>query len=827
MKHNALYYTLLGATFLVSSAMAEDFAVTAGYLNSLTSPKITWSDSDNGGTAVNINGQDFYYTYTNTSEYTSTSNQVLKNNSGVTSEEVNNKLFENVNESGYHGAVSLTGIGDASSVDIVSDFINNRSGEYGGGINVSALSGVSMASIGDISGIFAGNTASGGTNNGLGGAIYLESKAGDLDANINDITGNFINNLAQSTSTAYVHGGAIDNHGRINNLNANFIGNKALGASGYVYGGAINNGKNNNGGNIMGIIHGDFIGNSAISASNKAFGGAIHNTGTIGDILNSSFLYNTVSGNSDSGGGAIYSTKNLNVSADGGTSLFEGNTVNGESNAIYMSGTSSATVDLNLRAENGGTMTFNDDVDGQYYNINVLGDGSGEVAFNQQVENFDTIAIQENGVMRMGINSEIKGGNVDWVADNQTIKVDIEVDRANKTTKSGLITLTGNVKGDYKVIVNSLNTQGYEGANTMFLTAPDDETAEDENFTVSRVIGSPYEWGAFRNYGGETDGSNWYLALTKYETPEVVAAVGLHQAAIEQTRSVVRNVSNKVGAGREYCPNCGVYDYNWDGEKLRNLWILVNGENAQIDKHIDMEAKIWGVEAGFDVQKDPCNTLGVFASYRRGDYDLSGDGDKYRSTIGSDIDIDSYLAGLYYRYDRNMNWLFATIYGGVQKAEIKTDDGVSNFDTDGIELGAGVEVGRTIPLNDSVTLTPSFGLYYNQVNYDEAEDNVGKRYDWSEIRHVEAEAGVRLEKQFERGKIYIKPSIIRTLTGNDKVKITGMGEADTYHDQTLGRIEVGGRYGFSDAFSGYAWGNYTFGSDYKATGAGAGVSYAW
>ena len=33
-----------------------------------------------------------------------------------------------------------------------------------------------------------------------------------------------------------------------------------------------------------------------------------------------------------------------------------------------------------------------------------------------------------------------------------------------------------------------------------------------------------------------------------------------------------------------------------------------------------MEAKIWGIEAGFDVQKDPCNTLGVFASYRRGDY---------------------------------------------------------------------------------------------------------------------------------------------------------------------------------------------------------------
>ena len=82
-------------------------------------------------------------------------------------------------------------------------------------------------------------------------------------------------------------------------------------------------------------------------------------------------------------------------------------------------------------------------------------------------------------------------------------------------------------------------------------------------------------------------------------------------------------------------------------------------------------------------------------------------------------------------------------------------------------------------------------------------------------------------KQFECGKLYLKPSIIRTLTGNDKVKITGMDEADTYHDQILGRIEVGGRYGFTDALSGWAWANYTFGNAYKATGAGVGVSYAW
>ena len=833
MKNKNVLTILLGTTFLTSPAFADGAEVTADYLNSLSLPQITWNTvSTSGSTAVEIDGNTFYYTYDNTKGYTEESNQYSSTSTTppVSSDDVSGKLFRNVDSSNINGAIGLKGIGDQSSVSIISDFVNNHSGEYGGGITISASS-AEIISLGDISGVFAGNSAY-GTTHGLGGAIYLETMSGsttaNMDATVNKISGNFINNKASATgSDKWTHGGAIDNHGRIQSIDANFIGNIAEGSGQYVYGGALNNGKNYSGGYI-GSIHGNFIGNQATSTGSSATGGAIRNTGTIDDIVNSNFLYNAVSGNSSSTGGAIYSTKDLKVSADNGTSLFEGNTANGESNAIYMLGAETGIVDLNLRAENGGELTFNDDIDGEYYDISISGDDSGEVVFNQTVDNVNNIDIDDGGVMRMGTEALINTQDFTSTTDgSHTIKVDIEVDRANEEVKSGLINVEGEVSGDYKVIVNSLNRDGYKDANTIFLSAPNDSDETDESFMVSRVIGNPHQWEALRNYGGETSGSNWYLGLTRYETPEVIAAIGLHQAAIEQTRSVTRNIGNKVAAGREYCQNCGVYDYNWDGEKLRNLWVLVNGENAQIDKHIDMEAKIWGIEAGFDMQKDPNNTLGVFASYRRGDYDLSGDGDEYRSSIGSDIDIDSYLAGLYYRYDRNLNWLFATIYGGLQQAEIKTNDGVTEFDTDGVELGAGVEVGRTIPLKETVTLTPSVGLYYNQVSFDDADDNMGKHYDWSTIRHLEAEAGVRLEKQFEDGKLYIKPSVIQTLTGNDKVKITGMDEADTYHDQTLGRIEVGGRYGFTDALSGWAWANYTFGNAYKATGAGVGVSYAW
>ena len=152
---------------------------------------------------------------------------------------------------------------------------------------------------------------------------------------------------------------------------------------------------------------------------------------------------------------------------------------------------------------------------------------------------------------------------------------------------------------------------------------------------------------------------------------------------------------------------------------------------------------------------------------------------------------------------------------------------MAKFDTDGIEFGASIEVGRTIPLAKDLMLDPSVGLYYTQVNFDDADDNVGKHYEWDDIKHLEAELGAKLEKQFDNAKVYVKPSVIRTFTNGDSVTISGMNKAGTYSDQTLGRIEIGGRYGFTDALSGYAWANYTFGSSYDAYALGVGMSYAW
>ena len=68
---------------------------------------------------------------------------------------------------------------------------------------------------------------------------------------------------------------------------------------------------------------------------------------------------------------------------------------------------------------------------------------------------------------------------------------------------------------------------------------------------------------------------------------------------------------------------------------------------------------------------------------------------------------------------------------------------------------------------------------------------------------------------------------MQTIVDGDEVNITGLGKVNTLDDETLGRIELGGRYGFTDQFSAYGWANYTFGSDYDATTVGLGLNYAF
>ena len=516
----------------------------------------------------------------------------------------------------------------------------------------------------------------------------------------------------------------------------------------------------------------------------------------------------------------------ISVFADGADSVFD--------NPAALAGIDIQGGILDLQAQNGGNVVFEDDITGRAYNIEVDGDGTGEVRFNQEVSGANLFSVKEGAKAALGIHALMNATNMTSSDAGAFLTVDAEVDRAANTIKTGKIVLEGDVSGTIGIVVNALNTAKLDNdddAIVPFLIAPNDDISTPTDVSVARVMGSPYMWETIRNAKGEERMSIWYLALRSGGTggevaPEVGAAVGLHESAIEQTRSLARNISGKLAASRECFGSCGVYDRNWNGQPLQNAWVLVEGETADIKKPVDVDAKIKGIEAGFDIQSDAHNNLGVFASYRNGKYNLSGKG-KLVSLVGSKIDIDSYLAGLYFRHDRANNYLFASLYGGIQKADVKTKDGAAKFNTDGTELGAALEAGHTFLLQNKLTLTPLVGLYYTQINFESAKDNVGKRYQWDTIKHLEAELGARLAKDFAFGSVYVKPSVVQNITGGNKVRVTGLNKQSTYKDNTLGRVELGGRYDITEKLSGYISGKYSFGSDYDALAGTLGLSYTF
>ena len=452
-----------------------------------------------------------------------------------------------------------------------------------------------------------------------------------------------------------------------------------------------------------------------------------------------------------------------------------------------------------------------------------------------------------------------------WKASGDSF-LHVDVDVENLT--ADMLNINGNVEGTTKLVLYPTSGKDIRGESILFAQSTNDTTGNADSFKVWRVYRSPYMFETKYTKTGENanqwelemnDTANDYAGVEPNErpdpevpdlpdipdlrphpmpapggktevAPEVIGYQSVTAAAVTQNANLIYNVMNKVTDNRLYCPGCGFYDYYWNGEAFHNLWVNPVYTSLSIKSPTEIDADVWGIEAGGDLQHDLNNKLGLFVSYRKGNYDMNGDGKHYYSTIGSEVDIDSYLAGLYYRYDRNNRYAFATLYGGIQQADIKTDDGVKS-DTDGVEFGASLEAGYDYNLTDTVYLTPSLGIFYTQVNYDDATDSVGKKAEYNDLRQVELEAGVKLTKAFrlEEGyaNVYVKPSIVQTLVDGDEVNITGLGKVNTLDDETLGRIKLGGRYGFTDQLSAYGWANYTFGSDYDATTVGLGLNYAF
>ena len=444
----------------------------------------------------------------------------------------------------------------------------------------------------------------------------------------------------------------------------------------------------------------------------------------------------------------------------------------------------------------------------------------------------------------------------------------IDVNPSNNT--SDLLRVEGDVAGTTTVNLKFVNGEAQTSQAIPFVEAPNDDLDTGAYFVINRVYSNAFQWNSLYQdgvwYVGTDnvipDGSNEGYGVSdtgnmeddvdleadavlppnfpfvpnnnNNKKPSVVgeaiAYMGLPSAGIEQTRDMMRNISNKVESTKIYSKHCkGFYECMYDAEPLHNAWVSPVYSYSDVKAPYSYEASISGLEAGFDIQRDVYNRLGIFASYRQGNYDFDGDGEDYYSKTGSEIDIDSYILGLYHRYDEGMFWTMSQIFLGYQDVSISSDDGVSSS-TEGYEFGGSVGVGLVFNPMTNLTIEPLIRLTYTQIDYDTASDEYGKNAYYDDVQNLEMEAGVKIEKTYKKkdgyAKIYVKPSIIQNI-GSGDVRVSSLNKVDGLDNATLGRMEVGGSMNFDEQWSGYANAAYTFGSDYTNLGLNAGLNYAF
>ena len=779
----------------------------------------------------------------------------------------------------FNGSV-FGGFSNVKIGSIIGDFIGNHVSSviyssYGGAIfngttKFDYTTSNGYASLGDITGNFIANYAVSVNDSAYGGAISNYGYA--QYSSLGNITGSFIKNYAVSDSKS-AFGGAIYNGIKdkgsvaLGYVSGNFLNNyvQTKSITQLAYGGAVYTEGN------MTFAAGEqktyfMSGNYTLGRSyNKRYNAIFVETGASGEVPVITFdtagggawvINDNIEGGKNSNNVINYATRyNLAFTGDG--------VLNEDGLTDQYVAINNDIINAGEVAVEGTTLRF-----GAYQHEDKTAknrDGHGR--FLAALKADGTADLDAEAVTSLSLNNaafdlynkyqdmvNLKG----WKASgNSFLHVDVDVENLT----ADMLNVNGNVEGTTKLVLYPNSDKDIRGESILFAQSQNDTKGNKDSFKVWRVYRSPYMFETKYTKTGENankwelemnDTANDYAGVEPGERPdpevpdvkptptpdkptnpvygEVVAYGALPAAAIEQTRSVVDNVFGQTAGRRSYCPGCGFYDYYWNGEGFRNLWINPTYYTSNIDSPFDVDADVWGIEAGGDLQHDLNNKLGLFVSYRKGSYDMNGDGKHYYSTVGSEIDIDSYLAGLYYRYDRNNWYAFATLYGGIQQADIKTDDGIKS-DTDGVEFGASLEAGYDYNLTDTVYLTPSLGVFYTQVNYDDATDSVGKKAEYNDLKQIELEAGVKLTKAFRLDEgyanVYVKPSVVQTLVDGDEVNITGLGKVNTLDDETLGRIELGGRYGFTDQLSAYGWANYTFGSDYDATTVGLGLNYAF
>lgn len=259
-----------------------------------------------------------------------------------------------------------------------------------------------------------GLVTNGGTLNSITNSTFSNNTVNNEIRGILSLRGNkAVQNLSglkfeNNISAGNTYGGAVYNTSTIESFtNSQFIGNKVTNAT-TTGGGAVENA-----GTIKEFRDMLFEGNGLISDTSFynhrwSSGGAIYNEGTFTNgIVNSVFRNNYAlmgegGGMERARGGAIFTSKDLRIAAEGegGLTEFTGNYIGRPNNedtylyeAIHVNDKKTLTIDANT----GGRILLNDYINGASgYNVVLTGDSDGRISLYNAIKNANVTASSTN-----------------------------------------------------------------------------------------------------------------------------------------------------------------------------------------------------------------------------------------------------------------------------------------------------------------------------------------------------------------------------------------------------------------------------------------------
>lgn len=796
--------------------------------------------NDNGSDAVIYNSAEMSIKSTAFIGNKNESGSALDNTFGARISQIVDSAFIK-NSSGMSGG-AISNSGEIDGID--GTFVENSTFRYGGAI-------FNQGQIKDIAGNFIGNTSD------SGGAIRNNMTIGQISAS-------FINNVSES------NGGAIYNNGNLSKISnsefrnnggknggaiflasrakqlkveyANFVGNNAKdgGAISNVsdYGVSVKSSRFENnsaqyGGAIsdwvsesdMSVADSDFIANKGAlggavavwdTAANKVLisgsafehnesehGGAIFNRGDGIIVENSSFKGNTAS----SIGGAIYSEGNLTVRADGGVSVFSGNTANGESNAVYMVEGKT----LLLEAKNDGKIVSDDGFTGSEdgWTLVLSGDDNGEITLNGEIKNAEIVSGIAKGNGLTGVAdaavTNIAGGNLIGNGTNSLAmngglvniqslgferlqlknlalnggKLDIyNVNADLENVKMGEMSAE-EVSGDLALVeVKSLDVLSDGEAETTHVMFADNNILAGQ--VASQIAESA---GPVYNYDVEYLPENGEFTFTRRErkdkfNPEVlesgmavVASIGVLNDEIysrvlaDADRTAFRKGAAEAGGGAWVKP-------------------FASSDDLEFKNYHGADARFNGVIAGADSRVKTYGN-GVAAVYSA--YGAYADGEAEFAAGKIEQNVWYLGAGANF-YKGSAFWGITANAGYARK---KANDFDKNGKFDAWLGGIGAKFGYNCVLGNGWTVQPNF---YATYTYADAEDyTTGKNAEvaFDGLSMYELAPGLKIEKAFnDELQVYAKGRYVYTGTGLQHVTANGVHlpdmEIEPYAEYGLG-----------------------------------------